>query len=83
MEAWRYLADSSEAAADRFFDKLESVLTMLADNPHAGRSRNEVSQGLRSFPVGSFILYYRVTQSSIVLTRVVSAYRDVDTIEVD
>ena len=48
-EIWSFIADDSEAAADRFLAEIESKLYLLATQPYMGRERKELMAGLRSF----------------------------------
>lgn len=77
LDLWDYMADENETAADGVLDRVESVLVMLADNPEAGRLRAELFENLRSFPVGSSVLFYFPRQRGIELVRVLSGYRDI------
>ena len=45
---WRHIAQDNEPAADRFVDRLMRAF-LLGDNPHAGRRRDELRSGYRSF----------------------------------
>jgi len=68
-----YLADVNPAAADRFCDAVEAALEVLASHPEiapkAGFPRApEVRMWpLRRYP--NYLVFYRVTGSSIVLLR--------------
>ena len=77
IDIWLYIADANEAAADRFLDRIQTALEMLLENPLAGRTRSELIEGLRSFPVGNYILFYRPTPVGIELIRALSGYRDI------
>lgn len=77
IEIWTYIADSNPQSADRMFERFAHALAMLADNPYAGRERPELARGLRSFPVGSYILFYLPTSAGIDLIRVRSGYLDI------
>ena len=77
IEIWGFIADDSEAAADRMLDRIEDVLRMLRDRPLAGRQRPELAQELRSFPVGSYIVFYLPLPNGIDLVRVRSGYLDI------
>lgn len=79
IEIWTYIADDNEAAADGVLDRIDGVLVMLADNPLIGRERPELAASLRSFPVGSYVLFYLPTAGGIDLVRVLSGYRDIGT----
>ncbi|MBO0906546.1 type II toxin-antitoxin system RelE/ParE family toxin [Jiella sonneratiae] len=81
LEVWSYIADDNETAADRMLDRIEQKLLMLADNPRAGRERPEVAGGLRSVPVGNYVIFYRIEPDAIIVVRVLSGYKDTDAIE--
>jgi len=49
---------------------------MLAENPLAGRVREELAPDVRSFPVGNYLLFYRPTQNGVELIRVLHGARD-------
>lgn len=77
VEVWSYIADDNEAAADQVLRCIDSVLSMLADTPLAGRARPELRPEIRSFPVGNYILFYRVLPDAVDVVRVLSRYRDI------
>lgn len=52
VEIWGYIADDSEAQADAFVDRLDAKFQLLARQPGLGRLREELADGMRSFPVG-------------------------------
>jgi len=43
-----------------------------------GRSRPDLAPGLRSFPVGKYIICYVPIENGIEIVRVVSGFRDID-----
>lgn len=55
-------ADESVAAA-RFLGRLESNFVLLTEQPHIGRSRNDIADGVRTLPFASYIIFYRVTDA--------------------
>ena len=56
-EIWDYIADDSEGRADAFIDLLDRKIKALARRPNIGREREELEEGLRSFPVGRYIIF--------------------------
>ena len=67
--------DNPRAARDllrRFTDRLK----FLSEYPGAGAARPELGRGLRSFPVGNYLLFYRATARSLELLRVIHGARD-------
>lgn len=76
-EIWRWVANDSGRAADRLADRFEDVAQMLAGRPHIGRNRDELAPGVRSFPVGPYLLFYRVAPDGIEIARVLHGRRDI------
>ena len=76
-EIWLYVAtDRGVDVAKRLIDEVMDRVVLLADQPHAGRLRDELAVGLRSFPVQNHIIYYRPEQSHILIARVLHGSRD-------
>lgn len=80
LEIWQYIADDNEAAADKLLNELDTASKMLARNLKAGRARPELAPGLRSFPVGRYILFYRPIADGAEIVRVLHGSRDIDSI---
>ena len=76
IEIWVYVAKDSVDAADRLIAKIQRQCQVLADAPGAGRRRDDVLPGIRSFPVGRYVLFYRQADDGIEVARVLSGYRD-------
>jgi len=80
---WRYIARDNEPAADRFIDLLVRRFEMLGGNPYLGRSRDDLRTGYRSFPVGQYIVFYRLvaaleTEPCVEIMHVIHGKRDID-----
>jgi toxin ParE1/3/4 len=61
-EIWLYVAADRPEAADQLLDRFQARFELLASQPHLGESRPEIGPRLRSFPVGSYIVYYRLLE---------------------
>lgn len=72
-----YYGNKSPLAADRLLDKIDSALKLLADHPYAGRERADLRQGLRSFPVRPYMLFYLPLTDGVELIRVLHGARDI------
>ena len=76
-EIWLYVAqDSGIVLADRLIDEIARRFGLLATHPDAGRSRDEIAPGLRSFPVKSYVIYYRTSKQGVLVSRVLHGRRD-------
>lgn len=76
-QIWDYIAEDDVEAATRLVDLVEEKCTLLARLPDIGRVRDELAQGLRSFPVGKYVIFYRRVKSGIEIVRVLSSWRDI------
>jgi toxin ParE1/3/4 len=75
-EIWDFIADDSEERADSFIDTLDGKLQALAQNPKLGRHRDELAKGMRSFPVGRYVIFYLALADGIEVARVLHGARD-------
>ena len=76
IDIWRYIAKDSETAADRFIDALTHRFRVLGNAPYVGRQRDDLRPGYRSFPVGEYLILYRVQEPGIHVMHVVHGRRD-------
>ena len=76
-EIWSFIADDSEANADRFLPKLEAKLQLLATQAQMGRLREELMPGLRSFPYARYVVFFMPERDGIEIVRVVHSARDI------
>lgn len=76
-EAWCYIAEESLRAADDVIATILREANVLATQPLMGRSRPELTKGLRSWPTStSYILFYVVKGDDVVVVRVLHHARD-------
>ena len=80
LEIWSYIAEDSEENADGFIDKIHETMELLAGQPGLGRHREELAPGIQSFPVGRYIIFYRVLSNAIEIVRVLHGARDIENI---
>jgi len=79
-DIWYYVAtqSGSETIADRLIDQLAQRFFMLAQHPYVGRARDEdLRPGLRTFPVGMYIIVYRVVDEEVWILFVTRGDRDI------
>jgi toxin ParE1/3/4 len=78
---WYYVASESGSveAADRLVDSITERFLLLAHYPNIGRRRDEdLRAGLRTFPVGEYIVIYRVQDEDVLILRVLHGSRDTE-----
>ena len=76
-EIWDYLAEhAGPTVADALLRRFDQKLQLLSEFPGTGRGRPELRPGMRSFPVGQYVLYFRPIPGGIALVRVLHGRRD-------
>jgi toxin ParE1/3/4 len=76
---WAYLAKESrsEAIADQQIDSIVEHFGLLADHPRLGRVRDDdLGPGRRSFPIGQYVIVYRIVGGDVRILRVAHGRRD-------
>jgi toxin ParE1/3/4 len=79
-EAWAYIAERNEEAADRLIEAIHERARFQARFPLTGRPREDLAPGLRSFVVSSYVVFFRPVEDTIEVLRVLHGSRDVDSI---
>jgi toxin ParE1/3/4 len=76
---WEYVAKESGSSeiANRLIDSIIDRFLLLGGHPHIGRPRSDdLGRGRRSFPVGEYVILYRVEENDALILRVVHGRRD-------
>jgi len=74
------MASNNPDAAFRFVKEIERKCETLGDFPMMGRSYSEIFPRLRGFPLDKYIILYRPIDNGIEVVRVVSGYRNLETL---
>ena len=78
-ELWYYVASNgSVEIADRLVDSLTTRFFLLGVYPRAGRRRDDLRPGIRSFPVSEYVVLYRLDGENVLIQRVVRGSRDLE-----
>jgi toxin ParE1/3/4 len=78
-EIWSYIAQESGVPdiAHHLVKSIAERFDVLAARPRMGRARNDLRRGLRSHPVGNYIIFYRIVGTDVVIIRVLHGGRDI------
>ena len=71
-----YIADDNEAAARRVMDDFYRKFEFLGRSRTQDKTRDDVTGGIRSFPAGECLIFYRVEKHRVVIMRVIHGRRD-------
>jgi toxin ParE1/3/4 len=75
-DIWSYIAADSPAAADRVILRILAAEDRLAEFPELAAARPEMRPGLRIWPVGAYLMLYRVDRDAVEIVRIVHGARN-------
>ena len=77
-DIWSYVAEESGNfdIARREIGSILQRFDFLSSHPYAGRARNDLRTGMRSFPVGQYVIFYRLVLPDVLILRVMHGRRD-------
>jgi len=62
-EIFTYWAErTSLKIADRIIDKITERFWLLGEHPAAGKASEGIAAGVKCFPAGKYLIYYRATR---------------------
>jgi len=77
-DIWQFIAEDSDDQADAFIDLIDQKFQLLAQQSGLGRRREELAEGLRSFPVGRYVIFYLPIPGGVQIVRVLHGARDIE-----
>jgi plasmid stabilization system protein ParE len=79
-EIWEFIAEDNIDAADRWIDKLFDSFQSLAQSPAMGHRREDLTaHPILFWPVGAYLILYRVQSEWIEIIAVTQGARDIPT----
>jgi toxin ParE1/3/4 len=75
-----YFLEQSIEAGDRFVEGFGKKCQHLAEFPYLGRSYDQFAPGLRGIPLMDYIIFYQIVGEGIEILRVISGYRNLQTV---
>ncbi|MEH2239883.1 type II toxin-antitoxin system RelE/ParE family toxin [Nostoc sp.] len=75
-----YIAHSNPKAASKLFDDIRKKCKLVAYFPSMGKSYRRLVTNLRGFVVDDYIIFYYPSKDGILVTRVASGYRDLESL---
>jgi toxin ParE1/3/4 len=69
-DIYDYIAQYNAASAARIIQRLQQTCQQLGQTPGMGRTRDDLQQGLLSFPSGNYVIFYRIGDDGIEIVRI-------------
>lgn len=82
-EICEYITRSNPKAASKLFDNIRHKCKLVASFPNMGKSYRRLVPNLRGFFVDDYIIFYYPTEDGIIVTRIASGYRDLESLFAD
>ena len=77
FDIYSYVALESEEIADALLLQFDEKFQLLAEQPHMGRERTELSmKGLRSFPLKRYLIFYLPMEGGVEIVRLLHGRQD-------
>jgi toxin ParE1/3/4 len=67
---------ASPETADRLMDRIVDRFWLIGEYPDAGRLSEDTAAGVKCFPAGKYLIYYRATRQGIDILHVFHGARD-------
>jgi toxin ParE1/3/4 len=67
---------ASLVTADRVVDRITDRFWLLGEHPDAGKSAGDIAVGVRCFPAGKYLIYYRKTRRGTDILHIFHGARD-------
>jgi toxin ParE1/3/4 len=79
-EIFDYFASRNVDAGERFVIAFEKKCEHLLQFPNIGKSYQDIEPSLRGVPIENYIILYRLIDNGIEIVRVVSGYRNLESL---
>jgi toxin ParE1/3/4 len=76
-EIAQYFARVNQVYGRRLCDALREQCRKLEKSPGIGRLRDDLAEGLRSFVVGSYLIFYQESKKGIAVVRIIHGHRNI------
>jgi toxin ParE1/3/4 len=73
-----YVGIAGRQTAENVVRKIGETIALIEEHPFAGRARNEVRAGLRSFAAAPHVVFYRVIDDTPQIVRVLDGRQDIE-----
>lgn len=77
VDIWNDIAQDSPSRADRMLERIGDTMNRLAAMPFMGQARFDLAPGLRMFPIGNHLIFFRPIEDGIEVIRVLHGRRNI------
>ncbi len=78
IDIWFHIAAENILAADLLAAEFEAKFALLGALPEIGHVRQDLPAGVRSFPVGNYLIIYKHESATVRIIRVLHGARQIE-----
>lgn len=78
-----YFLSRNLEAGEKLLKEFSKKCRYLIDFPNIGRPYDYLKTGLRGLPLDGYIILYEVVDEKVIILRVVSGYRDLESLSLE
>ena len=75
LDIWEYVAQRNTGAATRLLRAFDRAVRQLSESPEIGARQDQHRAGLRSFPVGKYVIFYEPIPEGVRVIRILHGAR--------
>ncbi len=79
-EIWKYIAEDTDIAADRFIDQIVEKCCELVELEGVGHRRDDLIPGMLSLAFRKYVIFFQRNEKEVEIVRVLHDTRDIRTI---
>ncbi|NER45887.1 MAG: type II toxin-antitoxin system RelE/ParE family toxin [Symploca sp. SIO1A3] len=76
------MSETNRDFAVKFFENVREKCRKVAQFPNMGKNYGEIKVNLRGFVVNNYIVFYFPRSDSIDVVRIISGYRDLESLSI-
>ena len=79
VDIWKYIADDNPTAATRTVEAIYERIEQLSLQPHMGRNRSDLREGLQSHSLSNYIIFFfaKNRPKGVQVVRILEGHRDI------
>ena len=83
IDVWLFIAEDNMTTADTYIERLQQMCVLIAANPLMGVGRPDIAEGVCSFAVDDYVIYYQPDDQGITVLRVWHAAREPNSLNLE
>lgn len=83
LHIWRWIARDNPSAASRTLHQINDAFRLISDFPEAAARRDDIGENVRTFPVGRYLVVYRIDEHGPLILRIIHGAMDLTQVDLE